>query len=239
MAVKKKTGLPYYQSLSGNTEEAGRLEEVDYTDLLYTHLEVSANTPEGSFGFDPSLTRLGWCFSSEKGTYTFGDLKNNLSGPERVIWIVSKLRQLLYKFNPAKIYLEDYSFNSISSMFTVYSIGEFGGFVRMLFRQYCKYNNALHGNETCSFTKVPPTVLKKFVTGGGQSEKDQVSLHLYKRYGLETKNNDQADAGVLCIMGLEGFVPPVKEAKVKKSRKGKLTTGDSTSVLDLPDGMFT
>jgi crossover junction endodeoxyribonuclease RuvC len=50
------------------------------------------------------------------------------------------------------------------------------------------------------FIIVSPTTLKKFVTGKGGGSKDVIIMHLYKRYGLEFSDNNQADSFGLAVM---------------------------------------
>jgi Holliday junction resolvasome RuvABC endonuclease subunit len=47
------------------------------------------------------------------------------------------------------------------------------------------------------YVDVAPNQLKKFVTGKGNGPKDQISMHLYKNWGIEAADNNQADAAGL------------------------------------------
>lgn len=55
------------------------------------------------------------------------------------------------------------------------------------------------------FVIVPPTQLKKFVSGKGNAPKELVMLDVYKRYGISFKDNNEADAYVLSRIG-EGLL---------------------------------
>ena len=81
---------------------------------------------------------------------------------------------------------------------------------------------------------VPPTTLKKFVTGKGGADKSIVLLEAYKRWNLETQDHNVADAfglamiGQAILYGTEGLtqfqqevVKTLMEPKVKKARKAK------------------
>jgi hypothetical protein len=50
---------------------------------------------------------------------------------------------------------------------------------------------------------VPPTVLKKYVTGSGAADKDAMRMHVLKRWGYESSDNDDADAFALLQLGVE------------------------------------
>jgi crossover junction endodeoxyribonuclease RuvC len=49
---------------------------------------------------------------------------------------------------------------------------------------------------------VPPSTLKKFTTGKGNSQKDEMRLAVFKRWGFEHKANDVVDAYALARVGL-------------------------------------
>jgi len=48
---------------------------------------------------------------------------------------------------------------------------------------------------------VPPTALKKFVTGRGNTKKDQMRLAVYKKWGVEFLTTDETDAYALAQWG--------------------------------------
>jgi len=51
------------------------------------------------------------------------------------------------------------------------------------------------------FINVPPTSLKKFVTGKGNCRKDMIMLHVFKRWNFEPKTDNIADAFGLAMFG--------------------------------------
>lgn len=48
---------------------------------------------------------------------------------------------------------------------------------------------------------VPPTTLKKFVTGKGVAEKNLMLLEVYKRWGISANNDNEADSIGLAMIG--------------------------------------
>lgn len=48
--------------------------------------------------------------------------------------------------------------------------------------------------------EIPPTSLKKFVTGSGNAGKEHIIAYLFKNYGIMHSDNDQADAYGLAQM---------------------------------------
>ncbi len=64
--------------------------------------------------------------------------------------------------------------------------------------------------EKYRYRMVPPTTLKKFITGKGNSKKEVMLMKILKRYGLEFENNNLADAYALCRWGEDHLKPEVK-----------------------------
>ena len=91
------------------------------------------------------------------------------------------------------VYIEGYSYGSkgkgVSSMY------EFGGILR-----YKLWSLKV------DYTEVPPTVIKKFVTGKGNANKTQVMKCLIQRYGADFGTDDEYDAYGVALVGhaLEG-----------------------------------
>lgn len=64
--------------------------------------------------------------------------------------------------------------------------GELGGAVRMRIAEW-----------GFKFLDVPPTTLKKFVTGKGVAPKEVMLREVYRRWGFDADSNDEADAYAL------------------------------------------
>lgn len=103
------------------------------------------------------------------------------------------------------VIIEGYSF---AGKFTNYFQYELGASLRMVF----------HNNEV-PYIEVPPTSLKKFVTGKGNSAKNLMLLDVYKRWEFDTEDDNEADAYGLAqfgraIIGKETGVPQVNLSAV-------------------------
>lgn len=48
---------------------------------------------------------------------------------------------------------------------------------------------------------IPPTTVKKYITGKGNNKKSVIIKCLYKRYGIDIDNEDRADAIALLLTG--------------------------------------
>jgi Holliday junction resolvasome RuvABC endonuclease subunit len=100
-------------------------------------------------------------------------------------------RELMECTRPARAgicLVEGYSFASKNQR---EAMGELGGAARLMLAEL--------GWTTII---VPPTTLKKFVTGSGSAPKEQMILHVYKRWAYEAPDNNAADAFALMQLGI-------------------------------------
>lgn len=174
------------------------------SNILWTK-SLKAKEIKGVLGIDPSLTGTSMCYGVKGEDHFCKDLNNNLRGMERLVWLINRIKEFLAEHKPQVICFEDYSYGSHSA---AYDLAEFGGPLRILFYEYKLMNPSV---EVYKFS---PNELKKFVTKKGTSKKEEMMLQLFKRFGIEAKNNNQADAIGLYLMGVAGEKP--KEKKKKK-----------------------
>lgn len=66
------------------------------------------------------------------------------------------------------------------------------------------------------FIIVAPTSLKKFATGKGNSQKDQVMLEVYKRWGVSILDNNICDAYALAQVALSTLDKTRKNTKIQQ-----------------------
>jgi Holliday junction resolvasome RuvABC endonuclease subunit len=115
--------------------------------------------------------------------------KNNACDGERLFYIGDWLKKILTdngKIN--SVAMEGYA---NGAKFGREKAGELGGLVKAFLWK------AQHIPLV-----VPPTSLKKFATGSGAAKKDNILMHVYKRWGAEFADNNLADAFVLAQMAL-------------------------------------
>jgi len=143
-----------------------------------------------ALGFDPSLTSSGYSYRSSGGGVVAGVIKTDkLRGVDRLLYIQNTFEDLLYESEPSLVTYEGYSMGSKGRQ---YDIGELGGVLKM----FAFMNDV-------PILLIPPTVLKKFITGKGNASKEEVVLKLYKRFGYEAPQTDEADAIALMLFGEE------------------------------------
>ena len=90
----------------------------------------------------------------------------------------------LYEFNKVEdVAMEGYAFGSqMANM-----LGELGGMVKLTLLEFNIYPLI-----------VPPTSLKKYVTGKGQGvPKSQILLHVYKKWNVDITDDNAADSYAL------------------------------------------
>jgi crossover junction endodeoxyribonuclease RuvC len=112
-----------------------------------------------------------------------------LTGCERINAIAGRILDVHAQFEPDFVVIEDYAVSRFGGS-AIVSIS-IGSVIRFLMWQ-----------DEIPYLEVSPTSLKKFVTGKGNSKKDQMILEVFKRYGYTSKTNDIADAVGLGMFGL-------------------------------------
>jgi len=142
-------------------------------------------------GIDPS-TKMGLIvLDNKKGVITtiheqVYSSKNK--GMQRLGDIGGCIIDMLKQFNPDLIGLEGYSFGSKFNHEITYSVGT----VIRYFLWQSEYD----------YTVIPPSTLKKFVTGKGNSKKDLMLLGVYKNWGYDTTDDNLSDAYGLALCTL-------------------------------------
>lgn len=136
------------------------------------------------------------------------EVKSKLKGLDRALEIADRVNAIGETWFPDEIAVEGYAFGN---QHTLAILVEVGTVVRMVLKMVGK-----------RWLEVPPTSMKKFVTGSGVCEKPKISLELYKRWTLDPATNNTADAmGVaLVLLGLQG---QIELTKVQKEAIKKLT----------------
>lgn len=136
-------------------------------------------------GIDQSYTGFGYCTGGVSLKKSFPSGKY-LSDIERLAAIRDWFSDWLVRLDeePAIVAMEGYA---NAAKFGREAAGELGGVVKLALRD-------VWGREPLI---VPPTSLKKFVTGKGNAQKNQMLLHVYRKWGMEFSDDNQADAYAL------------------------------------------
>lgn len=111
------------------------------------------------------------------------------------------VEDLLTQWAISHAFIEGYGY---ANAHTLATLVELGSMVRQV----------LHESEA-RWAEVAPTTLKKFVTGRGNAKKDEIMLAVYKRFGVECRSHDEADAVALAYFGAARLGQPVAVPKAQ------------------------
>jgi len=152
-------------------------------------------------GIDPSLTGFAVCVGDgqDDAVARFSSSKLGegvVPRMKRIDMLVGDAMKLLDEWRPDAVFIEAYSFGS---KFNREVMAEVGAIARWHLVDF-----------TDKVFEVAPTTLKKFTTGSGKGQKDQMAAHVVKRWKRMFSNNDEVDAFALYRLGLvaAGIVEP-------------------------------
>ncbi len=118
-----------------------------------------------------------------------------LKGAERLLDLGARLNELLDTYKPKFAVVEGYSFGSIGRTF---SISEAGGVYRYILAQ-----------RNIPIFEIPPTTLKKYITGDGRADKKKMAKVVKSLFDLEFPSADETDAFCLLVAGLDYLDTPL------------------------------
>jgi crossover junction endodeoxyribonuclease RuvC len=133
---------------------------------------------------------------------------------ERIYRIGSEVLDVMMSLEKVFVtYIEEISFGSSGA--DASQLGALNYHIRV---------NLLHYHYP--FYTVPPTTLKKFISGNGQAKKNLMLKEVYKRWGVDFNSDNLADAYSLARMALDnynnGVFEIIKKKKEKKQKKIKM-----------------
>ena len=152
--------------------------------MIYSGVDYSLTSPsicvyDDSLGvFNFQNCKIHYLTSVKKYTgqvlnmtgYEYPEYKTDQERYEKIMsWAIDKLSY------SDKIVLEDYSYGSVGKVF---HIAENTGLLK-----YNMWKNDL------DFVCVPPTVIKKFATGKGNSDKEKIQSHFIDESGVDVKKS--------------------------------------------------
>lgn len=188
-------------------------------------------------GIDPSLTSTGIVVLRGNKVELAVTTKNKpaLGTIERVRLIYERIVDIQENLSdgekwqaPDLIVIEGFSYGSKGR--SVFDIAYLGWRIREDLER-------LKEQDNIPWLEVPPSQLKKFATGQGNANKEIILQQVYKRWGVEFSDNNQADAYVLAQIGraylgdTEGLtafqqevIANLKGEKPKKKSRRKATS---------------
>lgn len=134
-------------------------------------------------GIDQSYSGFAITLLNDTG-YRTTVFKSSLTGVKRLGDIQQYIMNTLFEVNNKieDVAMEGYAFGSqMANM-----LGELGGMVKLTLLDFEIYPLI-----------VPPTNLKKYATGKGNTPKNQIILYVYKNFGVELPDDNAADSYIL------------------------------------------
>lgn len=152
-------------------------------------------------GIDPSLTSTGIVVlrdgklelaETAKNCPELGTIERVSLIRERIINIIENLSDGKKWQAPGLIVIEGFSYGSKGR--SVFDIAYLGWRIREELEEY-------KSDDNIPWIEVPPAQLKQFATGKGNANKEIILQQVYKHWGEEFSDNNQADAYVLAQIG--------------------------------------
>lgn len=147
----------------------------------------------GYLGLDLSLTGTGFFLLRDDGTNVNFEIKTKPNDfpslIRRVKFIAEQIVEHTKKEKIDLVLLEDYFIGAGSSGSTIKSLACLGTIVR---------DRLL--NAGLPYLACKPSQIKKFLTGKGNAQKDNMLKEVYKRHGFDTSSNNLADACAMAYM---------------------------------------
>jgi len=166
-------------------------------------------------GIDPSFSATGVVILDREGKVikeevisTKHDPNNQYDIETRMLYVVEKLNFVLDYPEIKLTYIEEISFGSSGSGSD--QLAALNYFIRVFLLQ----------NKFVFYT-VPPTTLKKFITGNGQCKKNLMLKEVYKRWTVDYVDDNLCDAYSLSRFALDNYNKGFMEAVKKKEKKVK------------------
>ena len=145
-------------------------------------------------GIDQSYTGFGMTFLGEDGSYQTSVAKFDSMGVTRLLNIQNYIiENIMVKRSTGHVIqataIEGYAYGSqMANM-----LGELGGTVKLSLVKARAYM----AENACYPYIVSPSMLKKYATGKGNVQKNQMLLQVYKKWGVEFKDDNAADSFAL------------------------------------------
>ena len=153
--------------------------------------KLPASAKNIAVGIDQSYSGFGITFmDADSGNYFTTVFKGEDLGVNRLVNIWDKLVELMETHIPEKpktvvVAMEGYAFGSQMANMA----GELGAVVKIACLQQLEPYDGKYPYI------IPPTVLKKYVTGKGSGiQKNQILLHVFKNWGVEFNDDNAADS---------------------------------------------
>lgn len=144
-------------------------------------------------GLDISLTGTGVVVVNSEFKILSQSLVESKPMPDRFKrfhGIVDSIFSDVRKASPVLVVIEGYAYGARGQ--SVFDIAELSGIIKKKL-----------WDLKINFVEVPPTQLKKFITGKGSAPKELMLQQVYKKFGEEFDDNNLCDSYCLARLGVE------------------------------------
>lgn len=149
-------------------------------------------------GIDQSLTAFGLAgYSPEDGSAFLWCYRTEARGVRRLLDLQFFVRGCLQQMalrcggDPGHVVMEGYAFSRQMG----HALGECGAATKIALIQALGYANEV------AYPTIPTTQqVKKFATSNGNAKKDDMKLHVFKKWGVEVSDENMADAYTMARM---------------------------------------
>lgn len=140
-------------------------------------------------GIDPSTSTGLVCLDSDSGECVAKQVVfPTRKGFYRLQSIATSVRSLIEEWKPEKVVIEGYAYGNPH---TLVILVEIGTLIRQVMYQ-----------QGVDWYTVPPTTVKKFVTGSGSAKKGDMAKSVKEKWGFVNACDDVVDAYALARIGL-------------------------------------
>jgi len=115
--------------------------------------------------------------------------KNNVTEIERLVLIVNKIEDIIEKYKPDLVSIENMAFGVRNAT----SLTQLS-YINYAIRAYLWASNI-------KFILVAPKSLKKFITGNGNADKEEMMLEVFQKYKIAFTEDNCCDAFCLAVVG--------------------------------------
>lgn len=145
-------------------------------------------------GLDMSLTGTGFVIK-DKGKAQPSTIRTIKTVPKN---FKNDLERYQFIVNEVMQSMPEASFIIIEDVFSPQSKAQIGAAMKLIGLAYLTRTRLYNAGHP--FFIAAPNQVKKFVSGNGQCPKDQVTKEVFKRWNVDTKDDNQADAVVMAYL---------------------------------------
>lgn len=176
-------------------------------------------------GIDQSLSCTSLCLLTSEGIELYR-MKPLYMGVSRIAEIFEEFDKYLEEtqYSLAGAAIEGYAYGAKGAVF---NLGELGGVLRLAL-----YKRGIPTIE------VPPTYLKKFMTGRGNAQKNLMLKEAYKKYEIDIDDDNDSDAFALALVAQAYFdteFHAIKAYRTEPHKQCKQIIGEHPKPLNIKE----